>query len=286
MRPAISTVTYMHHGWEQALDCAAEAGYQDLELLMIPGWIHLQPGTISAARLAGELARRSLALIGVHGGGLDGNDERVAARDRDNLAALIPYAAEAGAAFLNINGKPVPTGTAPEARDAMLDRIVGTLRDLEPIARAHGIAVTLENHRHCLIETGSDYRRILDAFPAAAWLGATVDTGHCAAAGVDAASLVASVGRRLLHVHLKDHAHGRSVGLGEGTIDNARILRAAQALGYRGHLSVELELGDADTEREAAKRALPYLRLLIAQAQAAGQGGSQPLTAIRRGAAS
>ncbi len=284
MRPAISTVTYMHHTWEQALDLASAAGYRQVELLMIPGWIHLQPGTLAPERLRAELARRSLSLIGVHGGGLDGNDQSAVARDRDYLAALIPYASAAGAAFVNINGAPVPPGTTGAERARMLDRIVGALRVLEPIAGSHDIAVTLENHARCHLETASDYRHVLAAFPGASWLGATVDTGHCAAAGVDAAALVEDLGARLMHVHLKDHAHGRSVPLGEGGIDNARVLRAAR--GYRGHLSVELELADAAAEGEPAIAALPYVRRLIAAVQAAGPSGTDPCLAARDGAAS
>ena len=265
IQPALSTVSLHHLPWPQVLDAARDSGFTAIELLMIPGWVHVAPQRVSAAEIRQEFRTRGLRLIGVHGGGLDGSSEEMLSGTLAYLGRLLPVAAAAGAAFLNINGMHVPAGTTPVQRRQMLERIIHGLRVLEPQVRALGMQVTLENHAHCHIATPEDYQVILDAFPLPehAWLGATVDTGHFHLSQVDLIPAIHSLRGRVLHVHVKDHRGEHSVPLGTGTIDNLGAVRALRAAGYHGHLSCELELGDATQSVAAVRQAMPYLQQLI-----------------------
>jgi len=265
MKPALSTVSLHHLPWPAVLDAARDSGFSRIELLMIPGWVHVAPDRVPAARIASEFRSRGLTLIGVHGGGLDGTTPASLDASLAYLGMLLPVAAAAGAGFLNINGMPVPAGTTPLQHRAMLERIIQGLRVLEPRVRALALQVTLENHAGCHIATPADYEVIFQAFPRCdhAWLGATVDTGHFHLAGVDVLQAIRALAPRIRHVHIKDHRGAHSVPLGTGTLDNRGAVRALREAGYHGHLSCELELAAAADAAAAVRQALPYLNDLI-----------------------
>ncbi len=266
MRPALSSVSLHHLPLLEALDAAAGAGFTALELLMIPGWVHLAPESLPAEQLAREVGRRGLQLIGVHGGGINGTSPAGLAISLSYLERLLPYIKAAGAEFLNINGEPVPGGTTPEQRSDMLVRIAEGLARLGPLAERLGLRISLENHAGCHIETFDDYAAIFARLPNTPWLGATLDTGHCQLSGVEIPALARALGGRLQHLHLKDHRHGAAVPLGEGEIDNAGLLRLVRQQGFRGYCSVELELADAAAQQQGVLSARPYLDRLIAAA--------------------
>ena len=267
IQPALSTVSLHHLPWPQVLDAARDSGFTAIELLMIPGWVHVAPDRVPAAEIRQEFQQRGLRLIGVHGGGLDGTSEETLSASLRYLEMLLPVAAAAGASFLNINGMPVHSSTPPAQRREMLERIIRGLRVLEPQVRALGMQVTLENHAHCHIATPEDYQVVLAAFPLPghAWLGATVDTGHFHLSQVDPIPAIHSLRGRVLHVHVKDHRGAHSVPLGAGTLDNLGAVRALREDGYCGHLSCELELGDVQESVAAVRQGLPYLTDLISR---------------------
>jgi len=270
IQPALSTVSLHHLPWPQVLDAAKDSGFTAIELLMIPGWVHVAPDRVPASEIRQEFQKRGLRLIGVHGGGLDGTSEETLSASLRYLGMVLPVAAAAGAAFLNINGMHVHSSTPPAQRRAMLERIIRGLRVLEPQVRALGMQVTLENHAHCHIATPEDYQVIWDAFPLPehAWLGATVDTGHFHLSHVDLIPAIRSLHGRVLHVHVKDHRGEHSVPLGAGTIDNLGAVAALRAGGYHGYLSCELELGEVTESVAAVRQGLPYLTDLISRTSA------------------
>lgn len=269
MRAALSTVSLHHHPLDEALAQAAAAGFHALELLMIPGWVHAEPRSLPTTELQRRLQAHGLELKGIHGGGIDGTTDESLAGSVAYLRTLIPYAAAAGAAFVNINGGWVSPEMGAAERAAALDRIAAGLRQLAPDVRAAGIRVVLENHCGFQIERLADYQRLFALVPDAPWLGVTVDTGHFHAAHEDMPTLIQALAPRVWHVHLKDHIGTRSVAFGTGEIDNAGIVRCLAGIGYQGLLSAELELPDAPQEVAACRAALPYVERLIRAASSA-----------------
>ena len=47
MNISLSSVCLPELSWQEVFRSAAESGYTAVELLMIPGWRHLQPGIMS-----------------------------------------------------------------------------------------------------------------------------------------------------------------------------------------------------------------------------------------------
>ena len=81
------------------------------------------------------------------------------------------------------------------------------------------------------------------------WVGANLDTGNLAAQGGDPVRAVRILGRRIVHVHLKDVPAVGShdcVAVGTGIVDVKGVFRELKACGYDGWLSIEVETGDRD----------------------------------------
>jgi sugar phosphate isomerase/epimerase len=264
MRAAISTVSMHHDGWRQALAIAADAGFTEVELLMIPGWVHLEPSDGNAGDLAQEIARLGLRLIGVHAGGIDGTSDELLAASAAYVRRAIAFAARFPGAFVNVNGMPTPEGATTSERAAMVARIAQGLRELGPDLERHGVRLTLENHYRFQIETLDDYLSLFAAPGVSARIGATVDTGHFTASRVDIPALVRRLRERVTHVHMKDHLGTQSVGFGLGETDNRGTVRALKEVGYCGSISVELEVRDQENNRRYIRESLPYVQNLIA----------------------
>ena len=76
-------------------------------------------------------------------------------------------------------------------------------------------------------------------------------------------AFIRRLGKRVFHVHIKDHIGTESVALGDGQTDNVGVIAALREIGYAGHLSVELELHNPAARLPAVQAALPYLRGLL-----------------------
>jgi sugar phosphate isomerase/epimerase len=81
------------------------------------------------------------------------------------------------------------------------------------------------------------------------WVGANLDTGNLAAQGGDPVRAVRVLGKRIVHVHLKDVPAVGShdcVAIGAGIVDVAGVFHELKACGYDGWFSIEVETGDRD----------------------------------------
>lgn len=265
MKIALSTVSLPSFAWKDCLAQAAAAGYRHVELLMIPGWDTVpHPGEIEPAELAAEAAKRGLDIASLHAGALDGASDASIAETAAYVRRLAAFARDAGVPLVNANGgrKPDDGSYTADERRRVLGRISSALGELGPWFSRHGRRLTLENHFGYQLETAEDYAEVLGRVPESAPIGVTVDTGHFTAARVDMPAFVRRFGRRVFHVHIKDHVGEKSVPLGEGHTDNAAVVAALAAQGYDGYLSVELEVHDG-REIEHVRAALPYMRALI-----------------------
>jgi L-ribulose-5-phosphate 3-epimerase len=126
---------------------------------------------------------------------------------------------------------------------------VGVLRALE----AHDLRLGFENHPE------KDPAAVLALIgDAPARVGATVDTGWFGTQGYDAARAIEELGDRVLHVHLKDvrepgtHLTCR---YGDGIVPIEGCVRALEAMGYRGGISIEHEPEDYDPTPEIVENA-------------------------------
>jgi len=260
MNIALSTVCLRDLSWQDVFRCAVESGYTAVELLMIQGWRHLQPGEVPACEVREEAARCGLRIIAVHAGGLDGATDESLGATVEYIDRVSAFALEAGVPMVNFNGGLTPADTP---RGSFLRRIGDTLEQYESKLAGSGLRFTVENHFGYQLETTDDYRAVFGRLKDARQVGITLDTGHFTAAGVDMPAFVREFGEHIFHVHMKDHIGTRSVALGKGETDNRAVVAALREQNYGGDISVELEVHDRENSSRYAREALPYVRNLL-----------------------
>jgi sugar phosphate isomerase/epimerase len=145
-------------------------------------------------------------------------------------------------------------------------------REVERVARAHGVKALVEIHHETIVPSASATRRFLDGFDPGS-VGAIYDPGNMVWEGHEQYRLgLETLGPYLAHVHAKNSAWrqtGRRADgslawqaewapLDEGIVDLGDLLSALRAVGYDGWISVE----DFTTEPPLSERVRNNLRSL------------------------
>jgi sugar phosphate isomerase/epimerase len=201
------------------LDRLAPARLDGLEI-----WYpHASPRNLTPA-LAGQvrqsLAKHGLACCACAGGVPDPQAD--------------PYGCDEAFQVAQLLKAPLIAGHLPPAAVAHLCRV----------AASYGVRLAFENGSEksemeiqTAIQGGDE------------WVGANLDTGNLAAQGGDPVRAVRVLGKRIVHVHLKDVPAVGShdcVAIGTGIVDVQGVFRELKACGYDGWLSIEVETGDRD----------------------------------------
>ena len=260
MKIALSTVCLPELSWREVFRCAAESGYTAVELLMIPGWVHLQPGEVPACEVRDEAGRCGLKIIAVHAGGLDGVSDESLAASSAFIDRVAEFALEAAVPLVNFNGGLTPAGIP---RASFLQRIGDTLERYESSLAGCGLRFTVENHFGYQLQTVEDYRAVFGRLKQARHIGITLDTGHFTAAQVDMPEFIREFGKQIFHVHMKDHVGAQSVALGSGETDNRAVVAALREQNYDGDISVELEVHDRENAVRYVCEAQSYVANLL-----------------------
>jgi len=269
MRIAINTVCMPELTWSEALAACKTAGFENIELLAIPGWAHVDIASTPTAEVAEKADAIGVKIAGIHGGGIDGASDDGLASTVAYLRRAMAYAAQLGAERLVFSGHGWPEDLTDARRSEILERIAAGVSQLADDAAGQNVKICLENHYRCQIETLQDYRDIYAALSSDnAWIGATVDTGHFTSSQVDPVAVVRGLGPRVLNVHVKDHIGTESMALGAGRTDNAGVAAALAEIGYQGDLTVEMEVHDRANALQYVRDAWPYMVDLVATAMA------------------
>jgi sugar phosphate isomerase/epimerase len=247
MKYAYTTLACPAWPVEQMIAAARGFGYSALEFRLLDGEV-LDP---VADRAKLERAVRLTRAAGLEVCALDTSCRVVygTAQEQERtgaeLAAWIRLARDLDVPLLRVfGGSPAGEG-APPLDDAALDaRAAATLRQAAPDAARAGVTLALETH-----DAYSSARRVAAVLRQvdSVAVGALWDTLHPYRVGEDPAEVLALLGSRLVHVHIKDArcpAGGSNwdlVLLGEGDVPVAQALALLAAAGYRGYLSVEWE---------------------------------------------
>lgn len=162
---------------------------------------------------------------------------------------LDPYGCEEAFQVAQLLKAPLIAGHLPAAAVPHLCRV----------AASFGVRLAFENGSE------KDEAEIQAAIRAGdEWVGANLDTGNLAAQGGDPVRAVRVLGKRIVHVHMKDVPAVGShdcVAIGAGIVDVAGVFRELKACGYDGWLSIEVETGDRDPTEEILASAETVRRL-------------------------
>lgn len=244
---------------EQVAETAARLGYDAVELRLLDGEV-IDPSA--------DAARVERAVTICRGQGVEvcafdtscrfnhpDSDER--ARNVEDLRRWLALAGQARVPLLRVFGGQGEPGHTADEENAW---VAESLRQAAPEAERWGVTVALETHdafasarRVAAVLNGVNSPRV-----AALW-----DSHHPYRVGESAEDVIAALGPRIAHVHVKDarrtspdSADWQLVLVGEGEVPVREQLATLRQRGYDGYVSVEWEK-KWHPEIEAPEVALP-----------------------------
>jgi len=279
MRLAFSTNAYLRYSFKEAVTRLARLGYTGVEIMADvphawPAWmLEEQKQAIRDALAANRLAISNVNSFMMHAI----NDPRQRywypswiEPDRhyrqiriDHTCRALTLARELGAACITTEpGGPVAPG---ESWSAALKLFVEMIKPVAERAEKEGVLLLVEPEPGLLIETADQFLEFMQHIDSPA-VALNFDVGHSYCVGDDPAATIPRVARYIRHFHLEDIAATRvhqHLIPGEGAIDFAATLRAIQAIGYEGWITIEL-YPYADDPDTAARLALRRIQEVVA----------------------
>jgi D-psicose/D-tagatose/L-ribulose 3-epimerase len=221
------------------LDRLAAAGCDGIELAG-------EPGRSDRAALPAALEAAGIRAVGITAICMAPTQERDLAhpdagcrhRAVEYYRGCVDLAREVGAPAIGLI--PAAVGRVAPLSDPARewDLAVAGAREVAAYAREHGISVGVEainRYETHLVRTARDALAFASDVGAPN-VGVVLDAFHMQLEERDPAAALAAAAPRLLALHLAD---SNRRGLGEGHLDAAALVRAAQGAGYRGPLVFE-----------------------------------------------
>ena len=235
-RPPIicSTISIFSKPIDAAFPLFARTGFDGIELMVTN-----DPDTQDASRVRALSEDHALPVLAIHAPFLLMSRRALGRDPVGKIDRSIELALGVGAPLVVVHP---PYRWQSAYRRWLIDA-------LPNVAAERGVRVAVENMFPLRVRGRSvarfhAYRSLedLDAFP-----DVTLDTSHLAVSGLDPVEAVARLGDRLAHVHLSNNA-GKGwdshLPLDQGILDLGRFLEALAARGFRGAISLEIDLRD------------------------------------------
>lgn len=234
------------------LRLAPAIGYRRMEIHGPRIWSVAAVAAFDLDAFRADLGAARMHCAGIYTPGWGGADDHQALEHARAIAACVGFAAQLGAHHVT------STGASPRGQPGALDRVIGCARAvLAQVDPATPVRLTLEPHYGNVLQQPEDFERVLAAVDDER-LGICLDTGHFHAAAVDSIGFIERHAPRIHAVHLKDHIGAVSVGIGRGEVDLAAVVAALRANGYRGDLTIELEVVDPENLPRYTQEAYVY----------------------------
>jgi L-ribulose-5-phosphate 3-epimerase len=233
---SVTTLCFRPFHLEQALDGAAAAGFNYVEICAIAGWTeHVDPDNISAASI--RRVTRALTSDGLSAMSIAGHGDMVSRDGLHRHFRLLELASEIGARYLNSFA-----GSNKSASERA--ELVRSAREIGDRAMDLDLEFCLENDS-TEVGTGEEASRLVSEIGHER-VGVVYDAANAVFfGGVDPSSDLPTVAPFVRQVHIKDKRGGRGVTdfppLGEGELDWSRLLRLLGACGYEGPRCLEIE---------------------------------------------
>lgn len=275
---AFSSNAYLRFSVEETIRRIAEIGYRGIEILAdVP---HAWPAGLLPERidsLQAALERHNLAISNVNAFMMNAvadprqpywhpswiePDPHYRAIRREHTKRALRLAKTLGAP--NVTTEPGGPLAEGESRARAYELFYEELMPCVEVAEEVGVRLLIEPEPDLLIERFDEYLEFVARIDSPQ-VGLNFDLGHAYCVGEDPQDWVARMAPHTVHYHLEDIAATRKhhhLVPGDGAIDFAATLRAIEATGYSGWITVELYpyLDDPDS---AAARSLAYLKNLF-----------------------
>lgn len=232
---------------DEALAHLAGLGFDGVELTVIPGYTTelTKLDAVERSRIRQLLQKHHLMLpaIAAHSSLLS-NDKETHTANMARLKGAVDLAVEwaQGDIIPAIDTTP---GGRPEEWEAVRDLLVERTRELVEYAQARNVTIAMEPHVGAVIDTPEKVLQLLELVDSP-YLKVNFDISHFNIQGLAIEETVAALAPHTVHTHVKDER-----GLvpdfeflipGEGNFDYVTYLKAMQAHGYDGFISVEVSV--------------------------------------------
>ncbi|MEF9973087.1 MAG: sugar phosphate isomerase/epimerase family protein [Clostridia bacterium] len=227
-----------------------KAGYDGVELVLSEEGslnMHASDQTLREMRAMVEGEGLKISSVGawnIWEHNMAGEDAREAQRARDIVKKQIDCAAAFGADAVLVVPGWVGTPFAPGIvrYDVAYDNAQKALFQLEPHARAAGVAMAVENVWNKLLLSPIEFRGFLDAIDSP-FVGAYFDVGNIIYVGYPE-QWIEILGSRIKRLHFCDCRFdqaglGMFVDLLEGDVDFEKVMPAIRGIGYDDWITVE-----------------------------------------------
>ena len=225
---------------------AVDCGFEGLEAVT-----PLDDQAVDAFRAAAERAGLRIHSV-MNGEGnwaypLSAEDDQIAAQGFALLCRSLRVAARLGADNVLV----VPAQVTPKVSyQEAWARSQKMLRRTLPLADELGVSIGIENVGNRFLLSPLEFVRYLDEL-AHPRVRAYLDVGNCVMLWGYPQDWMATLGRRICKIHLKDcrFAEKKFVPLGEGDVDWPAVRGAMREIGYTGFLTVEPNYASAELKR-------------------------------------
>jgi len=249
---------------------ALHVGGVSLESCFIP---QLDSGYLTGIRGLLEEYDLDCVFAWGHPDGLEGgsNEQAYTEMIRDFEAAQ-----KIGAKVMRVVGSSLRFRNQPHA--PQIERLTKMLREAVKVAENYGIRMAIENH----IDFTADEMLALLTNVDSSWLGINFDTGNFLRLLDDPIKGMAKLAPYVYATHIKDLKVQKGVpadewyffscvAVGEGLVDNAKLVQLLASAGYEGLLAVEIDFLHPDCNEDedgAVVRSVNELKRLAEAASA------------------
>ena len=232
---------------DEALAHLAGLGFDGVELTVIPGYTTelIKLDAVERSRIRRLLEKHHLILpaIAAHSSLLS-DDVATHAANMARLKGAVDLAVELAQEDIMpvVNTTP---GGKPEEWDTIRDLLVERTRELVEYAQARSVTIAMEPHISAVIDTPEKVLQLLELVDSP-YLKVNFDISHFDIVGLTIQDTVAALAPYTAHTHVKDQ-RGRVPDYeflipGEGNFDYLNYLKAMQAHGYDGFITVEVSV--------------------------------------------
>ncbi len=236
MRLGCNTVLFTTQHLQGALERVAWCGFKEVELAAIPGMCeHIVPERDDAQEIKRQLEEAGLRAVAI-----EAAMNLTVSENIPRFLSVLRFAALLGVEVVN-------TGNGGKSDDLESERAVyKAIRELAPRAHELGVKIGIKAHVNQAIYNTASALRALDAIPVEGW-GINYDASHLYRVGDDVVQAAQRLGQRIVSVHIRDTLE-RIIPIGppqtqipgRGSIDLQAVLRAFQALEYKGPINLEV----------------------------------------------
>jgi sugar phosphate isomerase/epimerase len=250
-----------------------------LESCFFPGF---DPAYLRDVRQLLDERRLDRVFAWGHPDGLEGGTNQNAYAD---MIRSLDYAEQIGASVMRVVGSSLMFRHQPH--QPQLDRLADMFRKAVPVAAQHGIRLAVENH---IDFTSDEMVSLLDAVDSP-HLGINFDTGNFLRLLDDPVKGMAKLASRVYATHIKDLKVQAGVApdewfffastpVGDGQVDNQRLIQMLADAGFSGILAVEIDFLHPDyhnDEDAAVAKSVEELKRLASSVTASSLSASRVL---------